>query len=342
MPAPISVLVLGGGPDAERAVSIKSSTAIANAINAGGAAGAGAAGAAAGTGEFTARLEIIDRLDAAGLKALPGEVIFPYLHGPWGEGGPLQDLLERDGRPFVGSNARASRWAMDKLATKAAALELGIPTAPFWVLNPRDPVCPTRLPVVIKPVHEGSTIGLHVCTSHAEFAAAVESIRAEQAEAIASGAPVRTYMIEPKIGGERRARELTVGLIDGEPLPIIEIRPKDGLYDYEAKYNRDDTEYLVGERIQNLPEAVAKKISKSTARLAKAMGIRHIARADFMLDPDGVAWFLEINTTPGFTDHSLVPKAAAHAGRAMPALCTDLVRMALRDAKSPAQPAPAH
>lgn len=313
-----SVLVLGGGPDGEREVSIKSSTAIARALEA--------------HGGFSVRLEIIDRLDAGGLKALPGEVIFPYLHGPWGEGGPLQDVLEADGRPFVGSNARASRWAMDKLATKAAALELGIATPPVWVLNPRDAVCPTRLPVVVKPVHEGSTIGLHVCTSHAQYAAAVEAIRAEQAAAAGGRGPVRTYMVEPKVGGDRRARELTVGLIDGEALPPIEILPKDGLYDYEAKYTRDDTEYLVGAQIPDLPESVVKKISKATSRLAKAIGVRHIARADFMLDGEGVAWLLEINTTPGFTDHSLVPKAAAYAGVSMPELCARLVGLAVRDA----------
>lgn len=312
-----SVLVLGGGPDAEREVSIKSATGIAEALRA--------------HGQHEVRLEIIDRLDAEQLKALPGEVIFPYLHGPWGEGGPLQDLLERDGRPYVGSNARASRWAMDKIATKAAALDLGIPTPPVWVLNPRDPVCPTKLPVVIKPVHEGSTIGLHICTSHAQFAAAVETIRAEQQSAASGQSPVRTYMIEPKVGGDRQARELTVGLIDGEPLPVIEIRPKDGLYDYEAKYNRDDTQYLVGERIPDLSETIVRKVSKATARIAKALGLRHIARADFMLDADGTAWFLEINTTPGFTDHSLVPKASAHAGVPMPELCAKLVAMAVRD-----------
>jgi D-alanine-D-alanine ligase len=306
------VLVLGGGPDAEREVSIKSSSAIAQALRE--------------SGRFDVHLEVIDRLTLEQLRAMPAEVIFPYLHGPWGEGGPLQDLLEQDGRAYVGSNARASRWAMDKIATKAAALDLGIATPPFWVLNPRDPVCPTRLPVIVKPVHEGSTIGLHVCTSREQFAAAVQAVRDEHAEQVH-----RTYMIEPKVGGDRRARELTVGLIDGEALPVIEIVPKEGLYDYEAKYTRDDTRYLVGEQIPDLPEAVARKVSKATARLAKAIGVRHIARADFMLDHDGTPWLLEINTTPGFTDHSLVPKAARHAGIEMPALCQRLVEMALRD-----------
>ncbi len=324
------ILVLGGGPDAEREVSIKSSSAIAQGLR--------------DSGRFAVDLQIIDTLTLDALRALPADLIFPYLHGPWGEGGPLQDLLELDGRPFVGTGARGSRAAMDKLATKAAALDLGIPTPPVWILNTRDPVCPTTLPVIIKPVHEGSTVGLHVCTSHAQFRAAVEAIRAEQAAALAAGKPIRTYMIEPKVQGPggRSARELTVGILDGVALPPIEIRPKDGLYDYEAKYTRDDTQYLVGSQIPDLPDTLAKKIAKHTTRLFKAMGLRHIARADFMLDADNVPWFLEINTTPGFTDHSLVPKAAAHAGIPMPALCAQLANLALRDAPrgSPANASP--
>ncbi|MGQ0626551.1 MAG: D-alanine--D-alanine ligase family protein [Phycisphaerales bacterium] len=304
------VLVLGGGPDAEREVSIKSATAIAGGLRA--------------SGRYEVTLEIIDRPTAAEIGAMPGGVVFPYLHGPWGEGGGLQDLLESSasgGRPFVGSGSRAARAAMDKVHTKMVALEHGIATAPCFVLNSRDSTCPTKLPVVVKPVHEGSTIGLHVCASHAEFGRAVEAIQQEE-----RGGKVRAYMVEPKIGGDGPARELTVGVINGEALPIIEIRPKGGLYDYEAKYNRNDTEYVLDPEI---PEHAARKVRKWSVKLAKALGVRHISRADYMLDSEGMPWLLEINTTPGFTDHSLVPKAAAHAGIAMPDLCSRLVEMAL-------------
>lgn len=323
MPTLPHVLVLGGGPDAEREVSIKSSTTIAAGLNA--------------SGRYTAKLEIIDTLTPAQLAAMPGEVVFPYLHGPWGEGGPLQDILEdptasppdTEGgkgdtvRPFVGSSARASRAAMDKIATKGVALELGIPTPPMWVLNPRDPVCPTRLPVIVKPVHEGSTIGLHVCRTHAAFAAAVDAVRSEHASRLREGLAPRTYMIEPMVPG----REVTVGVVDGTALPIIEIRPKDGLYDYEAKYTRDDTQYL----FDTLPEPLAKKVAKYTTRLFKALSLRHLARADFIVDESATPWLLEINTTPGFTDHSLVPKASRHAGVDVPTLCANLVDLAVRD-----------
>jgi D-alanine-D-alanine ligase len=312
MPHKTSILVLGGGPDSEREVSIKSSTAIANALKA--------------LGTYDVRLEIIDTLTLAQLKALPGDVIVPYLHGPWGEGGPLQDLLDADGRPYVGSNARASRAAMDKVATKGVALSHGIITADFWILNPRDRRCPCPLPVIVKPVHEGSTIGLHVCTTHEQYAQAVDAIADEHKRGTH-----RAYMIEPKIGGDTPGRELTVGVIDGQALPVIEIVPKGGLYDYEAKYTRNDTQYILEGQGLELDDKTIKKVKKASVRLAKALGVRHIARVDFILGHDGTPWMLEINTTPGFTDHSLVPKAAKAMGVEMPQLCEQLVQMALRD-----------
>src|SRR6185295_11262081 len=111
---------------------------------------------------YRVRYEVIGRLTQQQLRELPGDVIFPALHGGWGEGGPLQDLLAEDGRPFVGCAAAAARHAMDKLATKMTAITLGIPTPACRVLDLRDEECPLPFPVIIKPVHEGSTVGLHV------------------------------------------------------------------------------------------------------------------------------------------------------------------------------------
>jgi D-alanine-D-alanine ligase len=256
---------------------------------------------------------------------MPGDVVFPALHGGWGEGGPLQDILESDGRPFVGSMSRAARLAMDKIAAKFVAAQLGVATPPAHVLDWRDPVCPMPLPVVVKPVHEGSTIGLSLCRTPEEWTDARVAIADETQQ---RDTP-RAYMIEPLIGGPRGgARELTVGLLDGRALPIIEIVPAEGLYDYEAKYTRNDTRYVLEPA---LPPGVAERIKDQTCRIARAMGVRHVARADFLLDDSATAWFLEINTMPGFTDHSLVPKAAAHLGMSMPDVCGSLVRIALRD-----------
>jgi D-alanine-D-alanine ligase len=305
-----SVLVLGGGPDAERDVSLNSARAIADALAASG---------------HRVERRTIERISADELSRMPGEVIFPALHGGWGEGGPLQDILESDGRPFIGSASLAARRAMDKIATKMVAIELGIPTPAAHILDARDGVCPMELPAVIKPVHEGSTIGLFLCRTPQEWTAA----RAQIADEAAQGES-RTYMIEPMIGAAKgsRGRELTVGLLDGRALPVIEIVPAEGLYDYEAKYTRDDTQYLVD---PELPAGVTERIKEQTVRIARALGVRHIARTDFMLDTSGTAWFLEINTMPGFTDHSLVPKAARKLGLEMPELCATLVRVAVRD-----------
>lgn len=313
-----SVLVLGGGPDSEREVSIKSAHFITEALCAAG---------------FAVRNETIERITADELKAMPGEVIFPALHGGWGEGGPLQDLMEYDGRPFVGSGSRAARWAMDKIATKLAAAGLGIATPPAHVLDVRDAACPLAFPVVMKPVHEGSTVGLYICRDAREWGRALRTMEEERAGGAGGGGAggERAYMIEPCIvrGDGRKGRELTVGVIDGAALPVIEITPADGTYDYEAKYIRNDTQYTVEPK---LPTGVTERVQKQTAELAGVMGVRHLARADFMLDDAGTAWFLEINTLPGFTDHSLVPMASRHAGVPMPELCTRLVKMALRDA----------
>lgn len=309
--AKTTVLVLGGGPDSEREVSLVSARCIADALDA--------------TSNYRAERRTIERINIDELRAMPGEVIFPALHGGWGEGGPLQDLLEFDGRPFVGCASAAARWAMDKIATKLEAQRLGIATPRAHVLDFRDQVCPMPFPVVVKPIHEGSTVGLHICRSGEEWARARRTI--EESSLMGEG---RGYMIEPCIAGPNgaKARELTVGLLDGEALPIIEIRPAEGLYDYEAKYTRNDTEYLID---PPLPPGAAAAIRGQTEVLARSMGVRHVARADFMLDGTGTAWFLEINTLPGFTDHSLVPKAARKIGLEMPALCAALVEMAVRD-----------
>lgn len=307
-----TVLVLGGGPDAEREVSLRSSRAVSAATEQ--------------SGRFAVRYEVIGRPTLADLRRLPGDVIFPVLHGRWGEGGPLQELLAQDGRPFVGCGAPAARLAMDKVATKSLALAIGCPATATAILDPRDEGLPLPLPFVVKPVHEGSTVGLFVCRTPDEWRAAHRS----------SAESGKACMIEPYIKG----RELTVGVVDRAALPIIEITPADGLYDYEAKYNRDDTRYDVNPR---LPAGVGERIVADTLKLAAAMGVRHLCRVDFMLDAQGRPWLLEVNTMPGFTDHSLVPMAARATppggpGLEMPALCARLVELALRDAQGGAEP----
>lgn len=301
-----SVLVLGGGPDPEHEVSLQSAAGVADALEA--------------TGAFGVIRRTIGRLTQSELAALEGEVIFPVLHGRWGEGGPLQALLERDGRPFVGCGSRAARIAIDKVMSKTVAQNIGVRTSPTAVLDAGDTVMPMDAPFVVKPIFEGSTIGLHICRSESDWAHAHK-------QSAASG---RACLIEPFIKG----RELTVGVIAGDrgdglrALPIIQIVPADGLYDYEAKYVRDDTRYIVGE---GMPASIVEEVSRWTLALAQRMGVRHLCRADYLLDDDNRAWFLEINTMPGFTSHSLVPMAARAAGLEMGALCARLVRAAMHE-----------
>ncbi len=300
------VLVLGGGPDAEREVSLNSSKGVANALRA--------------TNKYEVIEQTIDRITLQQLKALPGDVIMPILHGSFGEGGPLQDIMDQDGRPYVGCKPAAARLAMDKLATKLCASANGIPTAQAHAFNISDPACPIPIPVVIKPVHDGSSVGLHICKDAAAYTAARRDVEAD-----IKSKPGRVYMIERYIAG----KELTVGLLDGQPLPIIHIAPAEGVYDYEAKYKRKDTQYILN---PELPPGIDAKVKDYAARLGKAIGIRHVSRVDFLLDAAGNPWLLEINTMPGFTATSLVPKAAAHIGTDMPSLCAKLVEFALRDA----------
>jgi len=295
-----TVVVLGGGPDAEREVSLQSASAVASALREHTA--------------FTVVGRTIDRITLEELRAIPGDVVFPALHGAFGEGGPMQDLLELDGRAYVGSGPRASRIAMDKLATKLYASSLGVPTPEACVINPKDERCPLPLPVVVKPVHEGSSVGLHICTTESAWRTALAEVREGK----------RVYLAERMIPG----RELTVGLLDGAPLPLVQITPAQGVYDYEAKYNRDDTQYIVD---PELPPGLAEAVSERSAALARHLGVRHLARVDFMLDGTGVPWLIELNTMPGFTSHSLVPMAARARGIEMDRLCAGLVEAALRD-----------
>jgi D-alanine-D-alanine ligase len=301
-----TVLVLAGGPDAEREVSLLSARAIAEGLSA--------------SGRFRVNLQVIGEVKAGELEGMKGEVVWPALHGPFGEGGPMQDLLEADGRPYVGCGPMAARAAMDKVASKAYAMAAGLHVQPTAILRPEEPGLPMPLPVVLKPVFEGSTIGLFVCRTESEW-------RRAHAEASKARKP---YMIEPYVKG----RELTLGLIDrGVPganlraLPWIHIVPAEGVYDYEAKYTRDDTDYRID---PELPATVKEQTSRQVEGLARLMGIRHLCRADFILDDEQRAWFLEINTMPGFTGHSLVPKAAASIGLDMPKLCAHLVERALQ------------
>jgi len=325
---PRSVVVLAGGPDREREVSLWSAKGVADALREAG---------------LQVHERTIDRVTAEQLADMPGDVVFPVLHGSFGEGGALQDILEATGRAYVGCRPQAARLAMDKMATKLAAARVGVPTAPAAILNPLDDRCPIAFGagVVLKPIHDGSSVGVHLVRRGEQWGGALASARADIAEH-----PGRGYMVEALVapagsvsaasgaiaGSPARTRELTVGVLQTEgahtALPVIHIQPATDFYDYQAKYLRDDTVYTP------LPanDPVVPIIQAQACRVAAAVGIRHLCRVDF-LDPafaagGGEPQMLEINTMPGFTSHSLYPLAARTAGISTPDLCKRLVEMA--------------
>lgn len=290
------VLVLMGGPDSEREISIRSGSRVAAALRE--------------SGSFAVEERIIDGLTNEELSAIPADVIFPVLHGPWGEGGPLQDVLEADGRPYVGSRPRASRISMDKMASKLFVRAAGVRTPPAREVRPGQPI-DLPLPFVIKPIEDGSSVGVRHCVT-------VDDV--EKARADLEGNHPR-LMAESLITG----REMTVGILERETLPIIEIVPAVRFYDYEAKYERNDTQYIVD---PELPPGAADEMNHAARIAYERIGCRDVARVDFILNEDG-AWFLEINAMPGMTDHSLVPKAAERAGVTFPELCARLAMRAI-------------
>ncbi len=286
-----------GGPDAEHEVSLMSGRQVAQALR--------------DSGRYQVIEQVIDRPTMADLQYVPADVVFPVLHGHWGEGGPLQEVLELLGLPYVGSDPRAAAVAMDKPATKSIVSPQGVRAPADCRLEAGQP-CPLDLPLVLKPIDDGSSVDLHICRTEQQLAAARAALHPDRG-------PV---MAEQFIAG----REVTAGIVCGEAMPLIEIIPSRevAFYDYQAKYFRDDTRYVLE---PELPQGVSQACTEAALLAFSLLGCRDVARADFIVNDDG-AWFLEINTMPGFTTHSLLPMAAARQGHDMPSLCSRLVEAA--------------
>ena len=295
---PLRITVLAGGPGRERPVSLASGQSVAQALR---------------TAGYTVTLSDISPDNLAALD-LPADVIFPVLHGQFGEDGKLQEILERRGLVYCGSGPEACRLAMDKNRSKLRALELGVPTPKFDLVETPEsiPAVAARwpVPVVVKPVEEGSSFGVTIVQHKDEL----ESVIRRTLEQFG---PV---LVEEFIPG----RELTVGILADQALPILEIRPTHIFYDYQAKYTDAGTEYV----FVDLPPDLAGRIQKLSVRIATGLGLRDFCRVDWRLNPNNEPFFLEVNAIPGFTDHSLLPKAAATAGYDMPKLCKTIIEMA--------------
>lgn len=289
------VAVLMGGPSTEREVSLASGAAVVDGLRQAGYA----------VTPVDVRGEDVDL--PAGTDA-----VFIALHGAFGEDGTVQALLDARGMPYTGSGAVASRSAMDKLATKTILSERDIPVPPHEVLTD-GALCDLRPPVVVKPAAGGSSIGIHLVRREPELAAAVADARRFGGAVIA----------EPYIEG----RELTVGIVAGEALPVIEILAPGKWYDYGAKY-KGGTRYLMPAPI---PEFVAEACRRYALATFEALGCRGMGRVDFRLDASEKPYVLETNSIPGFTPTSLLPKAAAAAGIGFPELCDRILTEACHD-----------
>lgn len=295
------VAVLRGGVGREREVSLESGRCVAEALRQGG------------VDVMTSDIRpddmtILDRKDI--------DVFFLALHGEFGEDGQLQQVFEDRGLVYTGCGPEASRLAFDKMASKRLFAAAGVPVPAVVEFAPGDD--PAKLDgqlkplgerFVVKPIRQGSSVGVYVVKSRSDAVAAARKVVEEFGDC----------MVESFVVG----REVTVGVLDRQPLPIIEIRSKTGFYDYQAKYIDDRTEYLF-DTIED--EAVRTRIANAAMACFDALGCRDFSRIDFIVTEDGTPYALEANTIPGFTTHSLLPKAAAKVGIPMSELCVRIVR----------------
>ena len=296
------VAVLMGGLSPEREISLASGRAALAALRSRGVA---AEGVDAGR-DLPAVLER-GRFDRA----------FVALHGPWGEDGVVQGALELVGLPYTGSGVLASALAMDKLQSKRLFQWAGLPTPPFRPLGSGDDPAAVLAElggeVAVKPAAQGSSLGV------ARAASVEELCRAR--EAAAAFGPV---LAERWV----RGREITVGILGGEALPVVEVRPARPFYDWEAKYAEGaGTRYLCP---APLPGALAGRLQALALEAFRLLGCRGWGRVDFLLEGE-TPWLLEVNTVPGLTEHSLVPRAARAAGMDLPELAWRILAQTLEE-----------
>ena len=257
-------------------------------------------------------------LQVPSLPAVAGaDVVFPILHGGAGEDGTLQAVLELAGIAYAGSAPLGCGLAMDKDVSKRLFRHAGVPTAD-WRLDPRRPadVAGLGYPLVVKPAAGGSTLGLTVVRDEGELSEAVGL----------AGRFDDEVMAEAFVEG----REITVGVVGDEALPVGEIIPEHEIFDYECKYQPELARELFP---ADLPEAAAARAREVALTVHRTLKLTGFSRVDFILDDEGEPWCLEANALPGMSSNSLVPKAATAAGIPFPELCDRIVREALEDGR---------
>ncbi len=293
------ITVLYGGQGAERAVSLASGLRVAEALI-----------------DRGHRVHVFDFSGVLEKTMLPflrdADAVFLALHGDAGEGGALQAML--DGANilhYTGSTQKGAMLAMNKALAKKAVKSAGLPITADWLWQAGLPRPSAPLPLVIKPLCGGSSVGLTVAREEKDLTAL---------------SPMEPMLIEPLLVG----REYTVGILNGEALPVVEIRPQGGVYDYRRKYTVGETEEICPAPI---PDKKADRLQKWAKQAFLSLGLRDFARIDFKEDENGVPHFLEANTLPGMTRTSLLPLAAERAGIAFPTLCEQMALLAAKRKK---------
>lgn len=299
--------VILGGPSSEREISICSGKAISNALRNCGYT----------VVEIGENGPIEDGILTSGI-----DIAFIALHGGCGEDGTIQKFLEDTGIPYTGSGPLASKRALDKGIAKSLFLENGIPTPEYVLAELNDFIrdldsIKTEIknnfsfPVVVKPIDEGSSIGLNIVKREDQL----------------KGALFTAYKYNKRIVIERYipGSEITVGILGDAPLVVVHIVPKKGYYSYEAKYTSGMTEYIFPAK---LSPRIYRQIQFLGLSAHNALGCRDFSRVDMRLDPDGRPWVLEVNTIPGFTETSLLPKSAKAVGIGFEELCVRILEMA--------------
>lgn len=296
------VIVLCGAISAEREVSLRSGRAVANALPG-------------------SQLVELDENTLPDWINPSEHVVFPVIHGDYGEDGRVQVELEARGIAYAGCDATASRLCIDKVATKKVMRSAGVPAIPEIAFagdaKPTAQVLIQALgdSIIIKPADKGSSVGLFVLEGLAAVEAALKALATDG-----------QWMAERRLVG----REMSIGLLGGKALGIVEIVPKQGVYDYQTKYTKGSSEYLFPAPIA--PE-LTKRIQAAAEKLFAATGCRDFARADLFLEPNGDFYFLEINTMPGMTETSLMPKSASCLGLSFTTLVDKMVAPALTRAR---------
>ncbi|MHC4843008.1 MAG: D-alanine--D-alanine ligase family protein [Planctomycetota bacterium] len=302
----LNVSVLAGGIGEERAVSLKSGECISQALNEEG---------------VNTKIEDIrpDHLNALDFDST--DVFFLALHGKFGEDGQLQAIMEQRSLIYTGSGPEASRLAFDKMAGKEKFQAVNVNTPGAFLFDPdfsfdkfQKQVIWNSDKFVIKPIRQGSSVGVSI----------IDGLDAAFETAIKVHKEFGDCMIEQHISGS----EITVGILCGQALPIIEIRPKEAFYNYHSKYVDEQTDYLFDTISE---DSLVSAIQQDALNCFNALGCRDFGRVDFILGEDGIAYALEINTIPGFTTHSLLPKAARKNGLSMGQLCVKIIKAAIEN-----------